>query len=84
MPFNTQVAESMLDSKPMRSYRKTIFKEAAREAASQGIILAAKKIFRSVDGDGNGKLDRDELGENLFHAWLLFIQLVRLILLLIS
>ena len=26
------------------------------------MIVAAKKIFRSVDGDGNGKLDKDELG----------------------
>merc|ERR1719183_75241 len=52
----------MLDSKPMRAYRKTIFSEAAKEAASQAVVLAAKKIFRSVDGDGNGKLDRDELG----------------------
>ena len=24
--------------------------------------MAARKIFRSVDGDGNGKLDRAELG----------------------
>ena len=24
--------------------------------------MAARKIFRSVDGDGNGKLDRQELG----------------------
>jgi Ca2+-binding EF-hand superfamily protein len=56
------VAESMLDSKPMRKYRKSLFQEAAQEAASKGVILAAKKIFRSVDGDGNGKLDRDELG----------------------
>jgi len=56
------VAESMLDSKPMRAYRKSIFTEAAKEAASQAVILAAKKIFRAVDGDGNGKLDRDELG----------------------
>lgn len=56
------VAESMLDSKPMRAYRKTIFSEAAKEAASQAVILAAKKIFRAVDGDGNGKLDKDELG----------------------
>lgn len=56
------VAESMLDSKPMRAYRKTIFTEAAKEAASQAVILAAKKIFRAVDGDGNGKLDKDELG----------------------
>ena len=60
--FAVQVAESMLDSRPMRSYRKTITQEAAKEAASQAVILAAKKIFRSVDGDGNGKLDRDELG----------------------
>ena len=27
-----------------------------------GVIMAARKIFRSVDGDGNGKLDRQELG----------------------
>lgn len=24
--------------------------------------MAARKIFRSVDGDGNGRLDRSELG----------------------
>ena len=27
-----------------------------------GVIMAARKISRSVDGDGNGKLDRQELG----------------------
>eukprot|EP00656_Telonema_subtile_P049542 TRINITY_DN6184_c0_g1_i1.p1 TRINITY_DN6184_c0_g1~~TRINITY_DN6184_c0_g1_i1.p1 ORF type:complete len:528 (-),score=192.16 TRINITY_DN6184_c0_g1_i1:124-1707(-) len=36
--------------------------KAAKEAASQAVIMSARKIFRSVDGDGNGRLDRTELG----------------------
>jgi Ca2+-binding EF-hand superfamily protein len=56
------VAETLVESKPNKDFRKELQKNAAKQAASQGVILAARKIFRSVDGDGNGKLDRQELG----------------------
>jgi len=56
------VAETLVESKPQKTFRKELQMKAAKEAASQGVIMAARKIFRSVDGDGNGKLDRAELG----------------------
>eukprot|EP00658_Telonema_sp_P-2_P019865 TRINITY_DN17815_c0_g1_i11.p1 TRINITY_DN17815_c0_g1~~TRINITY_DN17815_c0_g1_i11.p1 ORF type:complete len:1130 (+),score=343.73 TRINITY_DN17815_c0_g1_i11:190-3579(+) len=56
------VAETLVESKPMKNFRKELHQKAAKEAASQAVIMAARKIFRSVDGDGNGKLDRTELG----------------------
>jgi len=56
------VAETLIDSKPARDFRKELQLSVGKEAASKGVIMAARKIFRSVDGDGNGKLDRQELG----------------------
>jgi Ca2+-binding EF-hand superfamily protein len=56
------VAETLVESKPQKSFRKELQMKAAKEAASQAVIMASRKIFRSVDGDGNGKLDRAELG----------------------
>lgn len=56
------VAETLVESKPQKDFRKELFMKAAKEAASQAVIMAARKIFRSVDGDGNGRLDRTELG----------------------
>jgi Ca2+-binding EF-hand superfamily protein len=56
------VAETLVESKPQKNFRKELQTKAAKEAASQAVIMAARKIFRSVDGDGNGRLDRSELG----------------------
>ena len=63
------VMNTVSDAPVHKRERDVIFRAAALEAAAQSVLRASRNLFREYDSNGDGQLNRDELGHVIMGLW---------------
>jgi Ca2+-binding EF-hand superfamily protein len=61
--------DTVADAPVHKRERDVIFRSAALEAAAASVLRSAKNIFREIDSNGDGQLDREELEHAIADLW---------------
>jgi len=61
--------DTVADAPVHKRERDVMFRAAALEAAASSVLRAAKNLFREYDSNGDGQLNRDELGHAILGLW---------------
>ena len=63
------VMDTISDAPVHKRERDNVFRAAAVEAAAASVLRAAKNLFREIDSNGDGQLNRDELAHAIQGLW---------------